>query len=101
MEKYYLMPCERQNQESCGCKAVVEVWDDGTKVLYSYLTKVAKIIPGGYLVRLCGHDMKCSSPTTMRHLVAFCVHCTGMTASAALEVLPDATVVALAMSSWR
>lgn len=26
---------------------------------------------------------------------------TGVTASAALEVLPDATVVALAMSSWR
>ena len=74
MERYYLMPCERQNQESFGCKAVVEVRDDGTKVLYSDLTKVAKIIPGGYLVRLCGHDMKCSSPTTMRHLVAFCVH---------------------------
>ena len=68
------MPLERQNQKSCGGKAVVEVWDDGTKVLYSYLTKVAKIIPDGYLVRLCGHDMKCSSPTTMRHLVAFCVH---------------------------
>ena len=29
------------------------------------------------------------------------VICTGVTASAALEVLPDATVVALAMSSWR
>ena len=29
------------------------------------------------------------------------VVCTGVTASAALEVLPDATVVALAMSSWR
>ena len=27
--------------------------------------------------------------------------CTGVTASAALEALPDATVVALAMSSWR
>ena len=74
MGKYYLMPCARQNQKSFGRKAVIEVWDDGTKVLYSYLTKVAKIIPGGYLVRLCGHDMKCSSPTTMRHLVAFCVH---------------------------
>ena len=74
MERYYLMPCERQNQKSFGCKAVVEVWDDGTKVLYSYMTKVAKIIPGGYLVRLCGYDMKCSSLTTMRHLVAFCVH---------------------------
>lgn len=29
------------------------------------------------------------------------VICTGVTASAALEVLPDALVVALAMSSWR
>lgn len=29
------------------------------------------------------------------------VICTGVTAGAALEVLPDATVVALAMSSWR
>lgn len=29
------------------------------------------------------------------------VICTGVTASAALEVLPNATVVALAMSSWR
>ena len=73
MEKYYLMPCERQNQKSFGCKAVVEVMDDGTKVLYSYTTKIAKITPDGFLVRLCGYDMKCSSQTTMRHLVAFCV----------------------------
>ena len=29
------------------------------------------------------------------------VVCTGVTASAALEVLPNSTVVALAMSSWR
>ena len=74
MERYYLMPCERQNQKSFGCKAVVEVMDDGTKVLYSYLTKVAKIVRGRYIFRLCGHDMKFSSRITMRHLVAFCVH---------------------------
>lgn len=74
MEKYYLMPIERQNQKSFGRKAVVEVWDDGTKVLYSCLTKVAKIVRGRYLFSLCDHDMKFSSPTTMRHLVAFCVH---------------------------
>ena len=74
MERYYLMPCERQNQKSFGYKAVVECLDDGTKVLYSYMTKVAKITPNGHLFRLCGHDMKCSSQTTMRHLVAFCVH---------------------------
>ena len=74
MEKYYLMPCERQNQKSFGCKAVVEVGNDGTKVLYSYTTKIAKITASGLLVRLCDHDRKCSSPTTMRHLASFCVH---------------------------
>ena len=74
MEKYYLMPCERQNRKSFGCKAVVEVRDDGTKVLYSYTTKIAKITASGSLVRLCGHERECSSQTTMRHLVAFCVH---------------------------
>ena len=73
MEKYYLMPCERQNQKSFGCKAVVEVRDDGAKVLYSYMTKIAKITASGSLVRLCDHDRKCSTQTTMRHLVAFCV----------------------------
>ena len=74
MERYYLMPCARQNQKSFGCNAVVEVMDDGTKVLYSYMTKVAKIVRGRYIFRICGHDMKYSSPTTMRHLVAFCVN---------------------------
>ena len=73
MGKYYLMPCERQNQKSFGCKAVVEVMDDGTKVLYSYTTKIAKITTGGLLVRLCDHDQECSSQTTMRHLASFCV----------------------------
>ena len=72
MEKYYLMPCERQ--KSFGRKAVVEVRNDGAKVLYSYTTKIAKITASGLLVRLCDHDQKCSSQTTMRHLVAFCVH---------------------------
>ena len=67
------MPCERQNQKSFGCKAVVEVVDDGTKVLYSYTTKIAKITTGGRLVRLCDHDQEGSSQTTMRHLAAFCV----------------------------
>ena len=73
MERYYLMPCERQNQKSFGCKAVVERLDDVTKVLYSYKTKVAKITPNGFLFRLCGHERECSSQTTMRHLAAFCV----------------------------
>ena len=71
MERYYLMPCERQNQKSFGCKAVVEVRDDGTKVLYSYKTKIAKIATSGSFVRLCDREAKCSSPTTMHHVVAF------------------------------
>ena len=74
MEKYYLMPCERQNQKSFGRNAVVEVMDDGTKVLYSCKTKVAKIVCGRYICRLCDHIKKYSSPTTMRYLVAFCAH---------------------------
>ena len=74
MEKYYLMPCARQNQKSFVCKAVVEVRDDGTEVLYSYMTKIAKITSGLLLVRLCDHDKMCSSQTTMKHIVAFCVH---------------------------
>ena len=37
----------------------------------------------------------------LRFFILDNVICTGVTASAALEVLPDATVVALAMSSWR
>ena len=74
MERYYLMPCERQNQKSFGCNAVVEVMDDWTKVLYSYTTKIAKITASGSFVRLCDHDKECSSQTTMRHIAAFCVH---------------------------
>ena len=87
MERYYLMPCERQNQKSFGGKAVVEARKGGTLVLFSYLRKIAKIVSDGnggvILVRLCGHDkeeyqgeMKSlnDSPTVMRHLVAFCVH---------------------------
>ena len=73
MEKYDLRPSARQNQKSFGCKAVVEVMDDGTKVLYSYMTKIAKITTSGSFVRLCDHEAKCSSPTTMSHIVAFCV----------------------------
>ena len=87
MGKYYLMPCERQNQKGFGRNAVVEAREGGTLVLFSYLRKIAKIVPdgkgSGVLVRLCGHgkeeyqgEMKSlnDSPTVMRHLVAFCVH---------------------------
>ena len=73
MERYYLMPCARQNQKSFGINAVIEIEDDGTRVLYSYMTKIAKITPDGRLVRLCGCERECSSQTTMRHLASFCM----------------------------
>ena len=86
MERYYLMPCERQNQKGFCHNAVVEAREGGTLVLFSYLRKIAKIVPdgkgSGVLVRLCGRgkeeyqgEMKSlnDSPTVMRHLVAFCV----------------------------
>ena len=85
--KYYLMPCERQHQKGFGRNAVVETRENGTLVLFSYLRKIAKIVPdgkgGGTLVRLCDHGKEeyrgetkslNDSPTVMRHLVAFCVH---------------------------
>ena len=82
MLRYYLKPIESQNQKGFGHNAEVEVRKDGTKVLYSYLRKMAKITPNGSLVRLVGHgkeeykgEMKSlnDSPVVMRHLVAFCV----------------------------
>lgn len=85
--KYYLMPCERQHQKGFGHNAVVEARENGELVLFSYLRKIAKIVPdgkgSGILVRLCCHEkeMYCGrmkslndSPTVMRHLVAFCAH---------------------------
>lgn len=91
--KYYLMPCERQNQKSFGRKAVVEVGYDGAKVLYSNKTKIAKIVCGRFIFRLCGHDRKFSSPTTMRHLVAFCVN-------NGLEPITKKAWDAMPMISW-
>jgi hypothetical protein len=51
MKKYYLMPTEKQNQKSFGCKAVVEVSDDGTETLFSYNTKIVSRKPNGELVK--------------------------------------------------
>lgn len=82
MERYYLMPCEKQNPKGFGQNAVVEAMEDGTLVLYSYLRKMAKITPNKTLVRLVGHDKEMykgemkslnDSPVVMRHIVAFCV----------------------------
>ena len=72
MKKVYLDPVD--GRKSFYCKASMEMMEDGTRVLISYTTAVAKIVRGRYLFRLCGQDKKFSSPTTMRHLVAFCVH---------------------------
>ena len=71
MKKVYLDPVD--GRKSFYRKASMEMMEDGTRVLISYTTAVAKITPDGRLVRLCGHDQECSSQTTMRHLVAFCV----------------------------
>ena len=69
--KVYLNPVD--SRKSFYRKASMEMMEDGTRVLISYTTAVAKITPDGRLVRLCDHDQECSSQTTMRHLVAFCV----------------------------
>ena len=71
MKKVYLDPVD--GRKSFYCKASMEMMEDGTRVLISYTTAVVKITPDGRLVRLCDHDQECSSQTTMRHLVAFCV----------------------------
>ena len=71
MKKVYLDPVD--GRKSFYCKASMEMMEDGTRVLISYTTAVAKITPDGRLVRLCDREAKCSSQTTMRHLVAFCV----------------------------
>ena len=71
MKKVYLDPVD--GRKSFYRKASMEMMEDGTRVLISYTTAVAKITPYGRLVRLCDHDQECSSQTTMRHLVAFCV----------------------------
>ena len=69
--KVYLDPVD--GRKSFYRKASMEMMEDGTRVLISYATAVAKITPDGRLVRLCGYERECSSQTTMRHLVAFCV----------------------------
>ena len=69
--KVYLNPVD--SHKSFYCKASMEMMDDGTRVLISYTTAVAKITPDGRLVRLCGYERECSSQTTMRHLASFCV----------------------------
>lgn len=68
MKKYYLMPTEKQNQKSFGCKAVVEVSDDGTETLFSYNTKIVSRKPNGELAK----HWNGWTATTGRHIKAFC-----------------------------
>ena len=54
MKKVYLDPVD--GRKSFYRKASMEMMEDGTRVLISYTTAVAKITPDGRLVRLCDHD---------------------------------------------
>lgn len=63
---YELMP--RTSQKSFYGKALVLTFSDGSKVLQSYSTWVAKIDANGNITRLWGGW----SATTGKHIAAFC-----------------------------
>lgn len=56
------------SQKSFYGKAIILTFSDGSKVLKSYSTLVAKQLPNGQIVRLWGGW----SATTGRHIAAFC-----------------------------
>ena len=64
----------------------------------SYAQKKDRITPGPIRMFITPEFHEYSG---FRMFILDNVICTGATASAALEVLPNATVLALAMSSWR
>ena len=66
MRKYELIP--NDGRKSFYGKAVVEVADDGSEMLYSYGTPIVKKTAAGELVRLWDGW----SATTERHIKAFC-----------------------------
>ena len=66
MRKYELIP--NDGRKSFYGKAVVEVADDGSEMLYSYGTPIVKKTAAGELVRLWDGW----SATTGRHIKAFC-----------------------------
>lgn len=68
MKKYYLMPTAEQNQKSFGCKAVIEVNDDGTETLFSYNIKIVSKMPNGELIK----HWDGWTATTGKHIKAFC-----------------------------
>ena len=65
VNRYYLEP--KGSQKSFGGKAIVEEYENGDKVLLSYLTPVLKKTKDGKLIRLWDGY----SATTGRHVEAF------------------------------
>lgn len=63
---YELMPCNSQ-KSFCG-KALVLTFPDGSRILQSYSTRIAKIDAYGNITRLWGGW----SATTGKHISAFC-----------------------------
>lgn len=66
MRRYELSPID--GRKSFYGKAIVTIDDDGTEILYSYVTPVIKCDPHGNLERLYDEW----SSTTGRHIKAFC-----------------------------
>ena len=66
VNRYYLEP-KGLSQKSFGGKAIVEEYENGDKVLLSYLTPVLKQTKDGKLIRLWDGY----SATTGRHVEAF------------------------------
>jgi hypothetical protein len=65
INEYYLKP--KGTQKSFGEKAVVREYENGDKILFSYLTPVLKQTKDGKLIRL----WEGYSATTGRHVEAF------------------------------
>lgn len=65
INEYYLKP--KGTQKSFGGKAVVREYENGDKILFSYLTPVLKQTKDGKLIRLWDGY----SATTGRHVEAF------------------------------
>ena len=65
VNRYYLEP--KGSQKSFGGKAIVEEYENGDKILFSYLTPVLKQTKEGKLIRLWdGYSV-----TTGKHIKAF------------------------------
>ncbi len=65
INEYYLKP--KGNQKSFGGKAIVKEYENGDKILFSYLTPVLKQTKEGKLIRL----WEGYSATTGRHVESF------------------------------